>query len=77
MVVLGPAIAFYGDYALERGFRPWEKSLLAALWLTPLFARAVAQASLLPIGLISMIALLAFILTRGLRDAGTTALQTR
>ena len=33
--------------ALHRGFRPWEKTLLVALWFAPYATRAVA----LPLGL--------------------------
>ena len=39
MVVLAPAIAFIAVDGLARGFGPWEKTALAALWLVPLLAR--------------------------------------
>ena len=33
MMVLAPAIAFLAADGLQRGFGPWEKTALAALWL--------------------------------------------
>jgi hypothetical protein len=56
MMVLAPAIAFFAADALVRGFGPWEKTALAALWLAPLLARSVAQAALIPLGVPAMLA---------------------
>lgn len=50
MVVLGPALAFAVSYGLEKGFRAYEKSGLALVWIAPLFARPVAGALLIPLG---------------------------
>ena len=36
MMVLAPAIAFFAADGFARGFGPWEKTALAALWLLPL-----------------------------------------
>ena len=36
MMVLAPAIAFFAADGCTRGFGPWEKTALAALWLMPL-----------------------------------------
>jgi hypothetical protein len=49
-LMLAPAIAFYAADGLARGFGPWEKTALAALWLMPLPARSAAQITLIPIG---------------------------
>ena len=49
MMVLAPAIAFFAADGLTRGFGPWEKTALAALWLMPLVARSVAQMTLIPL----------------------------
>ena len=46
MMVLAPAIAFFAVDGFARGFGPWEKTALAALWLVPLVARSVAQLTL-------------------------------
>jgi len=56
MMVLAPAIAFFAADGLARGFGPWEKTALAALWLAPLLARGVAQAALIPLGVPAMLA---------------------
>ncbi len=60
MMVLAPAIAFFAVDGLRRGFGPWEKTGLAALWLVPLVTRSVAQATLIPLGVPAM--LMTFIL---------------
>ncbi len=36
MVLLGPALAFVLAHGVEKGFAPFEKSLLAAAWVVPL-----------------------------------------
>jgi len=64
MMVLAPAIAFFAVDGLARGFAPWEKTILASLWLVPLFARGVAQISLVPLGVAVMLAALLMILRR-------------
>ena len=61
MMVLAPAVAFLAVDGLRRGFLPWEKTALAALWLAPLLTRSVAQATLIPLGVPAMLA--AFVLT--------------
>jgi hypothetical protein len=60
MMLLAPAIAFFAADGSARGFGPWEKTALAALWLMPLLARSVAQITLVPIGV--PMTLVAFIL---------------
>ena len=58
MMVLAPAIAFLAADGLRRGFLPWEKTALAALWLVPLVARTVAHASMIPLGVPAMLTVL-------------------
>ena len=50
LMLLAPAIAFLAADAVARGFAPWQKTLLAALWLMPLVARSLAEATLIPLG---------------------------
>jgi hypothetical protein len=64
MVVLAPAIAFLAAEGFARGFAPWEKTALAALWLVPLFARSVAQVSLIPLGVPAMLSVFILVLLR-------------
>jgi alpha-1,2-mannosyltransferase len=79
MMVLAPAIAFAAADGLSRGFGPWEKTALAALWLVPLVARSVAEASLIPLGVPAMLSVFVLILRRAelslpmaFRDASST-----
>jgi len=71
MMVLAPAIAFLAADGCARGFAPWEKTALAALWLTPLIARSIAQATLIPIGVLAMLAVFALVLRRAAGDMGS------
>jgi len=64
MMILAVAIAFLAADGVEYGFAPWEKTLLAALWIVPLVARSVALAVHVPLGVMAMLAMVAFILAR-------------
>ncbi len=64
LMLLAPAIAFFATDGAARGFGPWEKTALAALWLMPLLARSVAQITLVPIGVPVMLALFILLLRR-------------
>ena len=68
MVALAPAIAFLAADGLARGFAPWEKTALAALWLAPLIARSVAHATLIPLGVPAMLAIFVLLLRRTTRE---------
>ena len=68
MMVLAPAIAFLAADCFTRGFSPWQKTALAALWLVPLLARSVAQLSLIPLGVPAMVAVFVLILRRAQLD---------
>lgn len=67
MMALAPAIAFLAADGLGRGFGPWEKTALAALWLTPLVARSVAHLILIPLGVPAMLAIFILLLQRSTR----------
>ena len=64
MMVLAPAIAFIAADGMARGFGPWEKTALAALWLVPLVARTFPQVTLIPLGVPVMLAMFVMILRR-------------
>ena len=64
MMVLAPAIAFLAADGMARGFGPWEKTALAALWLVPLVARTVPQVTLIPLGVPAMLAMFVLLLRR-------------
>lgn len=76
LVVLGLGGAFLAADALERGFLPWEKSLLALVWLAPLIARPLAEATLFPLGQLAIVTILALAVRRTLA-AGRQALPVK
>jgi alpha-1,2-mannosyltransferase len=77
MMVLAPAIAFFAADGMTRGFGPWEKTALAALWLVPLVARTFPQVTLIPLGVPAMLAMFVLILRRaGLAPALPMAFST-
>jgi len=73
MMVLAPAIGFLVANGLAHGFAPYEKTALAALWLVPLITRAVAQATLIPLGPIAMGATFALLLGQASRECGASS----
>ncbi len=70
LMLLAPAIAFLAADGTRRGFAPWEKTLLAALWLVPLLARSVAQATFIPLAVPLMLLAFGFLLRRAMADVG-------
>jgi alpha-1,2-mannosyltransferase len=73
LTALAPAIAFLAVHGMRAGFAPYEKSALAAMWLAPLIARAVAQATLVPLGLFAMAGVLCLILRRAWCESAASA----
>jgi hypothetical protein len=71
LMVLAPALAFLAAGGLAHGFAPWEKTTLAALWLVPLIARSVAEATFVPIGVVTMLGAFIFVLHRSVRETGS------
>jgi alpha-1,2-mannosyltransferase len=64
MTILAIAVAYLACDGLERGFAPWQKTTVAALWLIPLIARSIAGATFVPVGALTMLAALAFVVWR-------------
>jgi hypothetical protein len=62
LMALAPAIGLLAADNLTLGFRPYEKAMIAALWLMPFFARALPALTLIPIAVPVMIAALAMTL---------------
>jgi len=62
LMLLAPAIAFLAADGMTRGFAPWEKTLLAALWIVPLVTRSVAQAVLIPLAVPALLLAFVFLL---------------
>ena len=72
-VVLAPAIAFVAADRMTHGFAPWEKTALAALWFLPAISRSITQLTLVPLGVIVLLAAFAFVLWRAAEDTGVPA----
>lgn len=68
LMLLAPAIAFLAADGLQRGFSPYEKTTLAVLWLVPLIARSVPEATLMPLAVPMMIAAFALLLHRAITE---------
>jgi alpha-1,2-mannosyltransferase len=68
LVVLAVAIACLARHGLARGFRDFEISLLAAVWMVPLVSRGIAGATGIPIGLVVLSTLYVFTLRRAVLD---------
>ena len=66
-VVLLAGIAFLWRDAVRHGWLPWEKTLLGLVWIAPLVARNLAALSLVPVGLMTAIIILALAVRRALR----------
>jgi hypothetical protein len=69
MMVLAPAIALLLGHGAARGFLAWEKTAIAGLWLVPLIARGAAEYALLPLGVITMIGVLALVMYRSITQS--------
>lgn len=66
-VVLLLGIGFLWKDGEEHGWGSWERTMLAFAWIAPLFARALAELTLVPLGLMTAVAVLAIAVRRGLR----------
>jgi hypothetical protein len=69
LMVLAPALAFWACDGLSRGFRPWEKTMLAALWIVPLIARTFAEATSVPLAVPLLLAAFALLLHRAAAES--------
>jgi hypothetical protein len=68
LMLLAPAITFLAADGFARGFAPWEKTTLAALWIVPLIARSVPQATLIPLAVPLMLAAFCLLLHRAMTE---------
>jgi hypothetical protein len=68
LVVLAVAIAFFARHGMDRGFRSFEISVLAAAWIVPLLARGIAGVTGIPLGLLVLLAIYIFTLRRAVLD---------
>ena len=64
LMALAPGLAFLTAAGLRRGFPPFERAALAFVWIAPLAARQVAEATLVPLGFLAMATLYGLALRR-------------
>ena len=74
LMLLAPAIAYLAADGMARGGAPWEKTILAALWIVPLIARSVPQATLIPLAVPIMLTAFAMLLRRAMNECGAPKL---
>jgi alpha-1,2-mannosyltransferase len=74
LMLLAPAIAFLAADGATRGFGLYEKTMLAALWLMPLIARSLAQATLIPLAVPLMLLVFIYLLRRAMSETGAQPL---
>ena len=72
LMLLAPAVTFLARRGIERGFAPWQKTILAALWIVPLFARSLPQMALIPLAVPVMFIAFAFMLRRAINELGVS-----
>jgi hypothetical protein len=77
LMILAPAIAFAVTASSAAGFRNYEITVLAAVWMAPLLARAVAGATGVPLGLMAVLALYALLMQRARTDRAGSTLASR
>ena len=65
-VVLGLGLAFLWRDGEKERFLPWDRSLMALVWIAPLAARQVAEFTLVPLGLATALIVLSIPLRRSL-----------
>lgn len=65
-VVLLAGLAFLWRDAERHGWLPWEKSLLALVWIAPLVARNIAGTTHIPLGLATAVIVLVIALRRAM-----------
>lgn len=64
LIAFGLAIALLVAHAGEHSFWPWEKTLLAAAWLSPAIDRTVAGWTFIPLGFLMLAAVFLLIVRR-------------
>jgi hypothetical protein len=70
LMLLAPAIAYLALDGSQRGFGAYEKTILATLWIVPLVARSVPQATLIPLAVPVMLLAFVLLLRRAMKEAG-------
>jgi alpha-1,2-mannosyltransferase len=75
MMVLAPAVALLASDGFARGFRPYERALIATLWFMPFVARVFVEYTNIPLGVLVMLIGLGFVVRNGLSGQPSTAVS--
>ncbi len=75
MMILAPAMAFLIKRGLERGFEPFQISFLAFIWLLPLLARPIAFFAHVPLGMIGILVLFAYLIKLGMSEGNRESMS--
>src|ERR1035437_2779088 len=74
LMLLAPAIAYFALDGFARGFAPWEKTILAALWIVRPVARSIPQATLIPLAVPTLLLAFPLLLRRAMNECGAPSL---
>ncbi|RDV03327.1 glycosyltransferase family 87 protein [Undibacter mobilis] len=77
LMLIAPAIAFLAADAARHGPAPWQKTLLAALWLVPLIARSFAQFTHIPLGVPVLLLSFVWLLDRAFRTDAPDIIESQ
>lgn len=77
LMIAAPAVAFLASLGLATSFKPYEKTLLALIFIAPLLTRAIAEQIFLPLGLLAIVALFILVLRRALPARATAPAHGR
>lgn len=77
LVILLPALAWLYIDGRTHGFMRWDRTLMALVWISPLFARPAAQFAHVPLGLLGALVVAAITCRRFIwRERGTGMLHS-
>ena len=73
LIAFGLAIALAAAHGLKHGFRPWEKTILAAAWVAPVLDRGVTGLTFVPLGFLMLGAVFLLVVGRVHAEGSTAA----
>lgn len=73
LILLAVPVAWLTGEGLKGGFRPYEKTILAAAYLAPALTRTIASAAGVPLGPVAVAAVLWLVARRWMDEAGAPA----
>lgn len=74
LLLAGLAMVWLVRTARQRGFMPWEKSLLLVIYVSPLLIRSVGRGFHLPLGVVATLALLGLCIAHARRETAVGAM---